>query len=159
MLEGAKRCRLLISVLGIATATCLAVGCGSSNGSFGSAALSKPEYIERAEAICTKINREAEAAATAWKKEFPGGAAEAEKHPDDGLRKVLIPALEREADQLEALVPPTGHEAVVASFVENLSQANKALREQGFKALPRSGAIDFKREAAAYGLKSCGKVL
>lgn len=151
--------RLLISALGIAMMACLAVGCGSSGGDAGSVSATKAQYIEQAEAVCTKINREAKAAAAAWKKEFPGGAAEAEKHPNDGLRKVLIPALEREADQLEDLAPPPGDEAVVTGFVEDLARSSKALREHGFKALPSSGAIDFKREAAAYGLKSCGRVL
>ena len=85
--------RLLISALAIAMTACLAAGCGSSGGDTGSASATKAEYIEEAEAVCTKINREAEAAAAAWKKEFPGGAAEAEKHPNDGLNKMLIPAL------------------------------------------------------------------
>jgi hypothetical protein len=137
---------------------CLLASCGGSD-SGTTAASSKSGYVTQAEAICAKINREAEAAAAAWKKEFPGGAAEAERHPNDGLRKVLIPALKREAEQLEALEPPPGDEATVTAFVAGLAQASKALEEHGFKALPSSGAIEFKREAAAYGLKSCGRVL
>jgi|SRR5690348_3791195 len=149
--------RLTLTVSVMVTA-CLFVGCGGSdNGT--TAASSKVEYIKQAEAICTKVNREAEAAAAAWKKSFPGGAAEAEEHPNDGLRKVLVPALEREAEQLETLTPPSGDEATVTAFVEDLAKANKALKENGFKALPSSGGLDFKREAAAYGLKSCGRVL
>lgn len=145
----------LILAAGIVVAMCLVAGCSHS----GSASPGKPEYIERADTICTKINREAAAAAASWKKDFPGGVAEAEKHPNDGLRKVLVPAITREAEQLEALEPPAGDDAVIARLVKNLSQASKTLSEEGFKALPKSGAIEFKREAAAYGLKSCGRVL
>ena len=148
----------LISTVSLMLAACLVMGCGGSNNGT-TAASSKAEYIKQAEAICTKVNREAEAAAAAWKRSFPGGAAEAETHPNDGLRKVLIPALEREAEELEALQPPASDEATVTAFVEDLAKASKALKENGFKALPSSGAIDFKREAAAYGLKSCGRVL
>lgn len=147
-----------ISIATSIVAACLLASCGESDGGT-TAALSKAGYVKQAEAICTKVNREAEAAAAAWKKSFPGGVAEAEKHSNDGLRKVLIPALEREAEQLETLTPPSADEATVTAFVKDLAQASKALKQSGFKALPGSGAIDFKREAAAYGLKSCGRVL
>jgi hypothetical protein len=138
---------------------CGVAGCGSSGGDTVSAPLPKPQYVKQAEAICTKATEETRKAAAAWKKGFAGGAAEAEEHADDGLRKVLIPALEHEAEQLEALEPPAKDKAVVARFVANLSQAGAVLKEEGFDALPESGAIEFKTEAVAYGLKSCGGAL
>jgi hypothetical protein len=147
-----------LSTASLIIAACVFASCGGSD-SGTTPASPKAKYVKQAEAICTKINREAKKAAAAWKKSFAGGVAEAEEHPNDGLRKVLIPALEREAEQLEALEPPTADEAMVTAFVDDLAQASKALKEDGFKALPGSGAIDFKREAAAYGLKSCGRVL
>jgi len=121
--------------------------------------LTKPQYVKQAEAICTRINKEAEKAAAAWKKKFPGGIAEAEEHADDGLKEVVVPSIEREAEELEALEPPAKDKVVVDRFVANLSQASEVLGQGGLKALPKSGALEFKQEATEYGLKSCGGAL
>jgi len=149
----------LIMALAMAVATCFAVGCGGSSDEATSAPLTKAEFIKQADAICTKINKEAEVAAASWKKGFPGGIAEAEEHPDDGLRKVLVPSMEREAEQLETLEPPAKDEAMVTRFIENLSRASETLDREGFKVLSQSGILGFKEEVAGYGLKKCGSIL
>jgi hypothetical protein len=145
-----------IVAVGIGMATCLAIGCGGSD---AAAPLTKPQYRKQAEAICSRINKETEKAAAAWKEGFPGGVAEAEENPDNGLRKVLIPSIEREAGELEALEPPAKDKAIVAKFVGELARAPEVLAARGFKALPESGVIEFRQEASAYGLKSCGGAL
>jgi hypothetical protein len=146
----------LIMAVGVAVATCLALGCGSSGSETTSAPLTKAEFIRQADAICAEINREEQAAAVAWKKEYPGGVTEAEAHPDEALRAVVVPYMQRKADELKALEPPAKDEAAVARMIDNLSQASKTLKEDGFESLPRSGALEFRQEAMDYGLKSCG---
>lgn len=146
----------VIFVVGMVAATCFAIGCGSSSGDTASAPLTKPQYIKQAEAICTKSTKETRKAANAWKKEFSGGAAEAEEHAAEGIAKVLVPAIKLEAEELEALEPPAKDKAVVDRFVGNLSRAGEVLEEEGFNAFPKSGALEFRQEATEYGLKSCG---
>lgn len=146
----------LIMVMGMVAITCLGAGCGRSGDGATSSPLTKVQFIERADAICKKAAEEAEVAASSWKEEFPGGPAEAEKHPNDGLRQVLVPSMRREAEALRALEPPTEDKAAVTKLIDNLFRASETLDKEGFKALAQSGALEFKQEAAAYGLKSCG---
>lgn len=149
----------LIIAMGMVAAICFAAGCGGSGSEADSAPLSKARYTEQAEAICTRATAETQKDAAAWKKGFPGGPAEAEEHAEEGIREVLIPVLQREAEQLEALEPPAKDKLVVARFVGNLSQATEILKKKGLNALPESGALEFRQEAATYGLKSCGGAL
>ena len=146
----------LIMALGVAVATCLALGCGGSESGTSSQPLTKTQFIKQANAICAKINQEGLADASAWKKSYPGGVAEAEANADDGLRTVIVPHMRRKAEELGALEPPAKDRAKVDRMVRNLSRASEMLDDEGFKALTRSGALEFRQEATAYGLKSCG---
>jgi hypothetical protein len=44
-------------------------------------------------------------------------------------------------------------------MIEHLSAASDQLEKGGFRVLSKSGALEFKQEAASYGLKSCGSTL
>jgi hypothetical protein len=150
--------RSIAAAAGVALIS-LAFGCGSSGNDATSAPLTKAQFIRKAEAACTKVNKEEEAAAAAWEKEYAGGTVEAEEHADDGMRRVVAPSLRHKAEELEALVPPTSDKVTIDQMIQNLSRASKQLAKGGFKALSDSGALEFKREAITYGLKSCGSML
>jgi hypothetical protein len=146
----------LIMTLGLIAAVGAGWGCGGSDGEATSEPLTKAEFIKQANALCLKINREELADAAAWKKSYPGGVAEAEAHADDALRTVIVPYMRRKAEELGALEPPAEDRAKIDRMVRNLSRASETLDDEGLEALTQSGALEFRQEATAYGLKSCG---
>ncbi len=148
----------LIMVIGVVAAVCMAAGCGSSGDEATSAPLTKAQFIKQADAICTKATQEREAAADAWRKELPGGPAEAESKLEDGFREVIAPALKGQAEQLETLMAPEKDRAEVAHMVSTLSHASQMMEEEPKKAL-QSSVPQFEREAKAYGLKTCPRIL
>jgi hypothetical protein len=140
----------LIMAMGIVVA-CLIAGCGSGSETT-SGPLTKVQFIQQANAICTKVAEEKNAALAEWKGEFPGGVKEISVHYNDGLKEVLGPWMEREASELETITPPKQDEAVVDRMIKNLSKAGQTLAAEGEKALTHSSLPDFQREASAYGL-------
>lgn len=149
----------LIAVLGILAVICLVAGCGgSSGGEATSAVLTKAQFIKQADAICTKATKEREAAVNAWRSEY-SGQEEQEAHLKAGLKEVIAPHLQEEAEALKNLSPPQEDEATVARLIAALSTATKDLaKEEPEKAL-QSGIPGFEHDAAAYGLKVCPRVL
>src|SRR3954454_22780338 len=98
--------------IGILAASCFAVGCGSSGGNSTSASetasmpLSKPQFINQAEAICTKFGKEWEAALAVTGQNFPGGPEEAEARTREIIEQEVAPLLQEEAKELDALAEP-----------------------------------------------------
>ena len=117
--------------------------------------LTKAEYIKEADALCSNLMKEREAAIAAWQKEYPGGAAKAEEDFDAGLKEVIAPALDQKADELETLAVPAGDEAAVTQMIGTLRNTSAVLAEEGSKGTAKSGAPQFEKEAAAYGFKVC----
>jgi hypothetical protein len=145
----------LITVLGILATTFLAFGCGGTEEESGSTPLTKAQFIKQADRICAKSTKERNAAAAEFIKELPGKSAEAEAHVDQGLKQVVAPSLDRQAEELAALAAPENDAAKVSRMIENLSKASSVIAEEGSKGVRRSGLSDFESEASAYGLKIC----
>src|SRR3954454_14053364 len=121
----------LILAMGMAAATCFALGCGSSGSEATSAPLSKAQFIKQADGICAKAVKEREAAADSWRKELPGGAAEAEAKLEEGFKEVIAPALQQEAEELEALAAPEKDQNEVAKMLTTLSHAGQVIAQEG----------------------------
>jgi hypothetical protein len=137
-----------IIAIGIAAATCLVAGCGSSGDGTATAAVTKAQFIKQAEAICSKAQDRAKNAGAEWEK--------ANGKPldlDTALRQVIGPALEREAKELQSLTAPEGDEVRVDRMFGNLSKAAAAITEGSKPSASTSNA--FIKETQAYGLEAC----
>lgn len=145
----------LITAIGMAAVGLLVLGCGGGGEETATAAATKAQFIKQADAVCSKVKKEREAAIATYKKEYPGGAEAAEENLDEGLKKVIAPSMRKEVEQLEALTVPAGDDEAVAKMIGNLARGSRVLAKQGAEGLAKSGIPDFEQEAAAYGLKVC----
>jgi hypothetical protein len=148
----------LIMVVGAVMATCIAAGCGSSGEEASSVPLTKAQFIKQADAICAKAAKEREAAAEAWRKELPDLSAETVDEIEKGLKEVIAPALQQQAEELETLAAPAQDRDEVAQMISALAAVSKAM-EQEPKWAFHSSIPQFEREAKDYGFKSCSRVL
>lgn len=139
-----------IVVIGIAAAACLVAGCGNGDGT-ATAAVTKAQFLEQAEAICNEAREEAQNAAAAWEK-----AKNKKLDLDTAFRQVIGPALKQEAEELQSLAAPEGDEARLARMFEDLSEVATAATGGSNSGSASSAARAFQQEAAAYGLEACG---
>jgi hypothetical protein len=149
----------LIMILGIVAATGFALGCGSSSSEEAtSAPLTKDQFIKQADTICKEIAKEREAAADAWRKEFPGGAEEAEAHLEDGFKEIVAPSWRKEAEELETLVPPKTDQAMVTRLIGILTSASKDMENgEAPKKVFAASLPQFEREAKSFGFRICSR--
>jgi hypothetical protein len=149
----------LIVVVGVLSASCLATACGSSNSQDELSPLAhKAQFIKEADAVCTEIASDREAAAVEWRKEFSGGQEEANDHLEEGFREIVAPSWSKEAEKLEELVPPETDQAMVTRLIGILSDASHDLEEGGDpKKVLAASLPQFEREAKAFGFDVCSR--
>jgi hypothetical protein len=146
-----------VPVLAIAVAA-FAAGCGSSSDSTSSsttAALTKAEFIQQADAICTKGNKADDAA---QKKAF-GSGKPTQKEFEQFVTGALIPSVQGQISGVEALTPPAGDEATVKKMLDDSQAALDKLKSDPTLVLQQSSDPFAKsnQELKAYGLKVCGQ--
>jgi len=143
----------LILAIGMVATSCLIFGCGSGGSSPTSAHMTKAQFIEAADAVCMKFDKERKAAFTTWQKKFPGGSKEAEAHIDTAFKEVVAPSVQQEAKRLEQLQAPEEDQEKVTGMINNLFKAGVLLEQRRDNA--SEVASKFKNESEAYGLKAC----
>jgi hypothetical protein len=140
---------LAIAALGIA-------GCASSSTSSGNAtvapgsAISKSEFVSKANAICVKGNAATKAAGAKL------GAAPSEKAVVDYVRRVEVPAVQAQIDAIRALGAPAGDQATINKMLDLAQTAVD--RVKAVPAILTTGQDVFARFAKVahpYGLTSC----
>jgi hypothetical protein len=151
---GEKMYRALIIAAVTAAVSCFIAGCGGGRETT-MASVTKAQFVQRADAICTKFTKERKAAIES-KKNRPAGYPEAEKEAEEHLKKVGAPSLREEVEELKALTPPEKDAEQVGQMLENLEEATEDLAVEGLKAYSRPSKLaDFEDEAEAYGLQVC----
>jgi hypothetical protein len=140
----------------------LVAACGGSNSSSTSRtatpALTKAEFVAKANAICTKGNAQTQTATAAYVKKLGLGAnakptnAQVAKVAD----AVLIPGAQAEIDAIKALGAPSGDQQTVNTILAAVQQAvdkvkrNPALVNTNPKLFAAANKL-----ASAYGLTAC----
>jgi hypothetical protein len=132
-----------------------AAGCGSSNssGTTSTAALTKPEFLAKGNAICKKGNKAInKAGKQVFRKNQKPSAATFNKFATN----TLIPTIQSEISGVAALPAPAGDEATVKKIVDtaqadlNKAKANPALLKSN-KLFAASNQL-----TKSYGLTACG---
>jgi hypothetical protein len=139
----------------------LVAACGSSSSSTSrtaTPALTKAEFVAKANAICTKGNAQTQTATAAYVKKLGLGAnakptnAQVAKVAD----AVLIPGAQAEIDAIKALGAPSGDQQTVNTILAAVQQAvdkvkrNPALVNTNPKLFAAANKL-----ASAYGLTAC----
>jgi len=146
----------LIVVMGTVAAACLALGCGSSDeAATATGAVTKSQFIHRAEKVCSKIAKEQETELASWAEEHPGGPKEAQDHFKDVYGKIIVPFMRQMVGELEQIEVPPGDESQVAEMTQGLHKAIRAIEAKGPDGAPESTLFAFRRAALAYGLTTC----
>lgn len=127
-------------------------GCGGSS----DAALTKQEFIEQADAICAKADKEQTSALELLGKSLTGNPSSA-KNQERIVKGGLVP-VQQEAEEIAELSPPKGDEAEVAAIVEGIEEAVKKTEADPSHANEATFAPVGKL-AAKYGFKACSEPL
>ena len=141
-----------LSVIAAALALTLAAGCGDDGGP-SEESLTKAEFIEQADAICAAGNKEL----NSLEPEFAAGKNPAEI-VDSFVSEELVPVLQAEHDDIEALGAPEGDEAEVENLLASLQEAIDAAEEDPMAFVISDDAFAAADKAAEdYGLQECGQ--
>jgi hypothetical protein len=151
--------RTLPLVAAAAFAVMLVSGCGSSSSSTNSSstsatALTKPEFIAKADAICKQGNQVINAAGN---KIFSGGKP-SKSQVTQFVTATIIPSIQTEVDSIKALTPPAGDSDQINQLLTDVqSSIDKAKQNPELLASKNSSVFaQANKEAKAYGLKVCG---
>jgi hypothetical protein len=133
----------------------VAAGCGSSNNSSTSstastAAITKAEFVTKANAICAKGNKQTNAA-----------GAKLGKNPSKAqftayVKNTAVPSIQTQINGVRALGAPSRDQATVTKMLD-LAQAdlNKVKSNPGLLGGKTDAFADFAKIAHPYGLKAC----
>jgi hypothetical protein len=126
------------------------IGCGSSDDSSGSD-ITTAEFISQADEICSKSDAEIEAM---------GEKLDADATQADTLALVksdLIPAVEKRAQDLEALPRPADDADELEAYFQSLDDGVSTLVDDPESIFGETNAFeDSNKLAKEYGLKTCG---
>lgn len=155
---------------GVLAAVLILVGCGgggsddstSTSSDSSTAALSKAEFIKKADAICTAGGKrtQEEFAAYTKEKKLTGKQEPTPAQLTEVSDEIQVPALKRQAEEIRALGAPTGEEDQVNKLVDAIDEGIENVEAADPKEALASLSTLFAEAdklAAAYGLKVCGQ--
>jgi hypothetical protein len=160
--------RLFVLLAGVLAIAIAAAGCGGGSDSSSTTsgdttasvpALTKAELIEQGDAICTKGNKSVETEANEFAKENNIDTKKpTKKQKEEAITEVVVPGLQKQAEEIGELGIPKGDEekveAVVSAVEEGADEldSNPDLLSEGKKPLAKAAKL-----AGAYGFKVCGQ--
>ncbi len=152
---------LVVGTFGVLLAlAALIAGCGGGGDSTTTTTtnerpLTKAEFIRKGDAICQVGNQASQTEIEEFAKENGFGPEPSTAQYEEVVTEVLVPNLKQQADELDALVPPTKDKDEVDAIIASLREAISAI-----EANPRSleGNVLGKpiQLENAYGFKVCG---
>ena len=139
----------------------VAAGCGGDDTDAPAKrdALTKAEFVERADALCAAADRRIEAEAAKLRSSAKKTGTLPSRTVVRFLEQSSIPAYERMLLGLRDLTPPKSDEQRVDGFVASVAGAIDAVKQNPQKYARRTTADPFddaNKRARAYGLKVCG---
>lgn len=155
--------RLIIAVAGAAVLAVVAVGCGGGgDGSGGTASLSKPEFVKKANAICASGEKEIESSFESFAKEHNLSESHPPNHEEseEAANTILIPSIEKQVGDIRDLGAPKGESQQVDEILSAVEAALDKAKQDPAAFIEEEGGNSFakaNRMAREYGLTTCGK--
>jgi hypothetical protein len=138
--------------------TLLVAGCGSGDGD----TLTKAEFVEQADALCRKIDRQQAGEFAAYGRK---NAKDFNRSPEKGLEKAIlelvVPSVRNEIKEVKALGVPEDDEAQVEEF---FAEVEAALKKTGKDPLsiengrPKNPFFGSFKLGQAYGFNDCSEM-
>jgi hypothetical protein len=134
----------------------VAAGCGG-----GSDSISKQQFITQADAICAKSNKQIQPQVVAYAKKvgWSGKTPPTDAQATEIANTILIPSVQSQHDQIDALGAPSGQEqqvnAILTAVQDAIDQAKKdptALMQSNDTTFAKANQV-----AKDYGLTVCGQ--
>jgi hypothetical protein len=153
--------RLIVLLAGVVATVVIVAGCGSSDDSSDTTALTKQQFIAQADAICKKGNTEINEGFESFAKEndIPKNQEPSKEQGKEIVKTVIIPSIDSQAEGIRALGVPSGDEDEISAMLDSLDEAVEEAEEDP-EALFTSKSDPFAEPnelAQDYGLKTCGE--
>ena len=154
--------RLLALAVGVLALGLVAAGCGSSDDSTDTVeetvTLTKAEFIKQGDQICKQAEEDSETEAEEFAEENGFTLENAsEEQLEEAVAEVLIPALNRQAEEIDALGAPEGDEEQVEEILTALEDASAEVEDDPSIAFEGEALKEASQLAKAYGFKTCGE--
>ena len=136
----------------------LMAGCGGSDSpsaTTSEAPLTKAEFIRKGDAICQVGNEASTTEIEEFAKENGFGSEPSKAQFEEAVTEVLVPNLERQTDELDALAPPTQDEDKIEALIASLRETITKL-EKNPGSLEENVLAEPIRLENAFGFKVCG---
>jgi hypothetical protein len=143
----------------------LGVGCGGGSGDTTSD-ITKAQFVKKANFVCADSKRERTAIGeetfnpkqrqgshTVGAKSTKELEAELKELGEELVTEKVVPSLQKQQKELEALGAPAADEEKVEKMLVNMENGISELAEQGYEGLFSNGFDEFEKEAETYGLK------
>jgi ABC-type phosphate/phosphonate transport system substrate-binding protein len=156
-LEGICLRTQAISLAAVALAVALIVaGCGDDS-SVATSSISKDQFIEKVDAICTQGNKRMEAAFATFLQENQNVKRPSKADYEELVEKVVIPNLGREIREIRTIGAPSEDADKVGAILEALEDGLETAEGDPTVAVTSSQAVYgiSSRLAQEYGLKVC----
>lgn len=154
----------LLAVLAAIFAVGLIAGCGSSDDSTDTetveetVTLTKTEFIAQGDQICKQAEEDSEAEAEEFAEENGFSLENAsDEQLEEAVAEVLIPALDRQAEEIEALGAPEGDEEQVEAILTALEDGSAEIADDPSIAFEGDALKEANDLAKDYGFKVCGE--
>jgi hypothetical protein len=152
--------RLILLLAAVMALAVIAAGCGSSDDDSTEATvtLTKAEFIKQGDAICEKSNKQSESEAEEFAEENGFDLENPDKEKlEEAIVEVLVPSLNQQAEEIDALGAPEGDEEKVEAIVASLEDAAAEIEDDPGSVFEGGPLKEPSKLAGDYGFKVCGE--
>jgi hypothetical protein len=149
----------LAAVAALVALTALVAGCGGGGDTTDeTVTLTKTEFIKQGDAICKQGNEASEKEAEEFAEDNDFQLEKASKKQlEEAVSAVLVPNLEQQAEELDALGAPKGDEDEVEEIIASLEDATAEIEDRPNLVFAGKVLQKATEEAKSYGFKVCGE--
>lgn len=150
---------LLAALAALVALAAVIAGCGGGDSTTDeTVTLTKTEFIKQGDAICKKGNSESEKEAEEFAEDNDFELEKASKEQlEEAVGEVLVPNLERQTEELDALGAPEGDEEKVDAIIVSLEDATGEIEDDPGIVFQGDVLKKPSQLAEAYGFKVCGE--
>lgn len=151
--------KLLTAAVAAAVLVMLVAGCGGGDETTDeTVTLTKAEFIKQGDVICREGNDQSEKEAEEFAEENDFTLEEASNEQlEEAVAEVLVPSLNQQAEELDALGAPEGDEGKVEKIIVSLEGAADEIEEDPEIIFDNEVLKEPGELAEDYGFKVCGK--
>lgn len=149
---------LLAALAALALIAAVVAGCGGDDDSEATATITKAELIKQGDQICEKANEQSEEEAEEFAEDNGFKLEEAtEEQLEEAVQEVLVPNLEQQAEDLDALGAPEGDEEQVEEIIVSLEDAAGEIEDEPGIVFDGEVLKEPSELAEKYGFEVCGE--